>query len=404
MTTLTFKTSSGTTIVVNGTQKLGKAGGEGTVYPIVSPSKYKDFCVKVYHDRILNNPQDIQKRKEKIEYMVRHSIVSQNPNVRICAPYELVFSNNQFIGFIMPKAFDDNLPLTTLVFDYDLSASKYFQELSGFDGQAGLKAVYNRLVIANNIAYAIAVLHQTGHYVLVDIKPENILITAQGKVSLIDIDSVQIVDGRGKLLFPASAWTENYRPPEAKRIQKGTNIIAPTWDSFSFGILAYEVIIGCHPYSGTYRAPYDKGHDTVYCIDNGLFLQGSKQAYLANPGGLKKFFDRYAAMPKPLRQTFVRAFEDGHYNIQKRPTMTEWGNAFHHAIQEIHKSLAVPISQQGGGLGKSVSGSQSVVPVPPQPVIKSKNIGWIVLWVLFAICIGMMLLAGLMALFTKVLG
>lgn len=410
MATLNFQTASGTTITVDDTKKLGKAGGEGTVYSIKSPSKYQDFCVKIYHDRILNNSQDVQKRKDKIEYMVKHPIVSRNPDVRICAPHELVFLNNQFVGFIMPKAFDDNVALTNLVFDYDLSTSRHFQKLSGFDGKAGLRAVYNRLVLANNIAYAISVLHQTGHYVLVDIKPENILITAQGKVSLIDIDSVQIVDGKGVLRFSASAWTENYRPPEAKRIQHGVSIIAPSWDSFSFGILAYEIVIGCHPYSGTYRPPYDKGHDTVYCIDNGLFLQGSKQAYLANPAGLKKFFDRYNAMPEPLRKTFVRAFEGGHYDAKKRPTMVEWGNAFSGAIQEIQKnlSLAPPPSSSGlgGGQGKPV-GSVIATNQPTalqQQTGKNRNIGWIIFLILLFVVIAMPILTLILSLLSKMVG
>lgn len=409
MTVLVFKTSSGIDITIDDTKKLGKAGGEGVAYPIQGPPKYKDCCVKIYHDRILSNIQDLQKRKDKIEYMILHPIVSHNSDVRICSPQELVFLNGQFVGFVMLKAFDDNLALTNLVFDYDLSASRYFQKLSGFDGKSGLRAVYNRLVLANNIAYAIAVLHKTKHYVLVDIKPENILITAQGKVSLIDIDSVQIVDNRGNLRFSASAWTENYRPPEAKHIKNNITVIMPSWDSFSFGILAYEVIIGCHPYSGTYRPPYDKGHDTVYCIDNGLFLQGSKQVYLANPSGLQKFFDRYSAMPKPLQKTFVRAFEEGHYDIQKRPTMEEWGIAFAHAIQEIQKNLgsvASSSNSQGGSGGKFtasvVTTNQSII--LQQQKGKNKNIGWIIFLILLSAVIAMPILTMVLSLLSATVG
>lgn len=271
--------------------------------------------------------------------MVKKPIVSNNPNIKICAPYELVFLNNQFVGFIMLKAFNDSLSLVHLTFGYDLSKSKYLTSLSGFDGFNGLKPLHNRLVIANNIAYAIALLYQTGHYVLVDIKPENILITAQGNISLIDIDSVQITEQNNtKLLFAASAWTENYRPPEAKNY-KDTDIIMPCWDSFSFGVLAYEIIIGRHPYSGNYQSPYDKGTDSANCIDNGLFLQDNKERYLITKNGLETFFRRYKALPKLLRDCFFNAFETGHYVPTKRPTMKDWGNAFSVTIQEIQKIL-----------------------------------------------------------------
>lgn len=384
MPILTFKTSSGITITVDDTKKLGKAGGEGSVYLVQSPSKYKDFCVKIYHNHILSNVQDIKRRQAKIEYLVRHPIVSHNPDVRICAPYELVFSNQQFVGFVMPKAFDDNAPLTALVFDYNLSTSRHFQKLIAFDGSSGLKAVYNRLVIANNIAYAISMLHATKHYVLVDTKPENILITPEGKVSLIDVDSVQIVDNQGALIFPASAWTENYRPPEGKRMASGQDMILPSWDSFSFGVLAYEIIIGCHPYSGTYQPPYDKGVDTVYCIDNGLFLNGKKGSYLANPAGLNKFFDRYNSLPKTLRVMFARAFDDGHYNASKRPVMTEWGQALSMAIQGVHqevqKNHGVGLGRSAGGGGIAAATATTVSRPPTQP---KRSIGWILFWACF---------------------
>lgn len=381
-----YITENNQIVKIDDQKKLGRAGGEGCVYHISDYNgNAQDYCAKIYLDHILNNASALKMREQKIRYMVNHPILLNHSAIRICSPIAMLFEkgSRKFVGFVMLKAFDHSEQLTWLTSGgYDLTGRKIHSRFEAFSGEKHLEALYNRLVVANNLAYAIAQLHQTGHYVLVDMKPENILITPSGAVSVIDTDSVQIVDSKGKLIFKSSVWSEYYKPPEGYdgRIVFGSNtIITPYWDSFSFGIIAYEMIIGAHPYTGTYNPPFDKGTDIMSNIMNGLFLHGSKQAYLSNPTSLQEVFGRWNALPAKLRDTFYRTFEKGQATPNQRPLMPEWGIALTEAIkqlqpimqqQKVPKSSNSPITQtrsQTQTQGQTQLGQQSIFGPNNQP-------------------------------------
>lgn len=334
MAIITLQNSEGLRVTFDDTIYLGKKGGEGKVYPVKSPHIFTHLCVKIYHDSILNNPAHLNQRKEKIEYLLKKNVVSSNDAVLLAWPQDLVYnSSGTFVGFLMPKAFPGSEELQWFV-TYDLR--KRILEKPGFEifdgSRSGLKAILNRMKLVNTIAYAINLIHEKGDYTLVDCKPKNILVTAQGKISLVDLDSVQVVSNRN-LLFKANASTAEYTPPEVYN-----NGVAQTlneyWDSFSFAVIAYELIIGNHPYTGTYLPPYENSNETYQKIQSGLFVHGSKQAFLRdrNSGAISQIFERWNILPGDIKQLFVRAFEEGQYHPYRRPTMQEWGRVLQPSI------------------------------------------------------------------------
>lgn len=193
--------------------------------------------------------------------------------------------------------------------------------------------ITNRLKLLYNIAKLLKYLH-TNNYILGDVKPVNILITSSGKVSLIDFDSVQILSANGKLLFGASACSEHYKPPEGynKGFQLEKSILSSSWDCFSFSVIAYQLLIGRHPYSGTFRFPYNEGDDLMYKIKSELFINGKNtKVYLEYPDNLRLYMQRWNELNEELKDLFCRTFE---YSANRRPSMDDWCNGLSKVIKE----------------------------------------------------------------------
>ena len=85
------------------------SGGEGNVYRIISPNKYKDYCIKIFHG------DKIYSRLSKLEYMINHPLrIPSNTQYRICWPIDFVYKNDKKVGFIMPLAFSGSKSLYSL--------------------------------------------------------------------------------------------------------------------------------------------------------------------------------------------------------------------------------------------------------------------------------------------------
>jgi len=341
MAIVKLKTGSGEEITIDDSKKLGK-GGEGSVYAVQSPAKYSRYCIKEYSAAILQDSKKMAERQAKVEYMAKNKVESSNPGIVICWPVEAIFRSGRFVGFMMLKAFDQSKELEWFV-SYNLMKVIKSTPFCSFDGSNGMTALYNRLVVANNLAHALHTIHSTNHYVLADTKPKNILITSTGNVSIVDLDSLQIVVN-DQLKFKAPVASPNYKPPEGYdgRLNQEFDIIPISWDRFSYAVMAYELIIGSHPYGvGSYKSPYDQGEDTMYKIRTGLFLHGSKSPYLRteHEASLTMIRVRWNGLPEPLRQLFMAAFEKGQFKPEKRPTMQDWGKVLSDSITGLQSVL-----------------------------------------------------------------
>ena len=161
-------------------------------------------------------------------------------------------------------------------------------------------------------------LHQTGKYVLVDIKPENIKISLNGYISIIDLDSLEIVDGN-KLLFPAQKLSAEYCPTEVKHLDFKTQIIPETWDRFSMAVVFYKILFGIHPFAGTGIESYKNLVSHEQKIQAGLFPHGSR----ADLMDVVPFpHQNFKALPRHLQKLFLKSFDEGLYRPPLRPSCT----------------------------------------------------------------------------------
>lgn len=289
-------------------------GGEGKLFRITKPSSLQDHVAKIYHPQ-----KRTSERVKKIEYLISNppSFNSAQVHQSIIWINNLVLENNQFAGFIMP--FADGITLEKLCLPKLPPA--YIANWKKYDPLTK-EGINNRLKLCFNIAVAINQIHNTGQYVVVDLKPENIKVRPNGMISILDFDSIEIKIN-DKVLFPAQVITPEYAPPEYHLNSKSIEHFKDeTWDRFSLAVIFYKILFGIHPFVGSCKPPYDKLHTTEDMIKNGLFPN--------NP----KVQNRFSVIPNPhrnfnkidleVRELFLRSFDNGINNPNIRPTAEDW--------------------------------------------------------------------------------
>lgn len=270
--------------------------------------------------------------------MFNHPTKSSKENTRFCWPLGLVYDARtfDFYGFVMQVAFDGSRDLDILS-SYHVNetiASHYptdtsWHRIFELDTPQGLR---NRLFILYRWACAINELHEKGGIVLGDINPHNILCTPDGKISVVDIDSMQYTVGDHTYL--SGAHTAEYCPPEVMNDPVRLFKLTPEYDSFSFAISAYTILTGTHPYGNVINLPpYDgeKYNRLSEMIRAGLYLRGEKKDYLQTVHGfnLHANFDR---LPLELQTLFNRTFT-GH--MGDYPIMKEWCDILNGTYNEL---------------------------------------------------------------------
>ncbi|MCM1140263.1 MAG: hypothetical protein NC453_16980 [Muribaculum sp.] len=317
--------------VITAENKPFSEGGQGKVYKILTP-KFEEYCLKYYKGNLA------EVNYERIKFMIEnppHNIMG-NDGFRICWPTAFAYDENKkFIGYIMPLAFPKSRDLVILS-TYNvkpISQQPRYKKCPEWFDKYELDTSYgmqNRIKMLCNWIIAIESIHQTGKYVIIDMKPENVMATASGKISIIDTDSFQISQN-GKILFDGPVFTPEYFPPEGAAIEQSKRPFPVTVDYFAAAVCFYKILTGVHPYAGTIKKPpYDKLEQIGEAIQNNLFAFGEKKNYLSfnENFNLHKHFEN---LPYAIQQLFIRAFG----KPENRPGMKEWAMAFRKIIGSI---------------------------------------------------------------------
>ena len=296
-------------------QPLGQ-GGEGVVYKAKSRYLKGSHVAKIYHPQ-----EQTLLREAKVKYLIHHTPQLSISNSAIFPEEPLYNKDQKFIGFLMKQTVNQ-VDITSLC---SLKPSAKLDKVWHYKYHRYSKlGTHSRIRVCYNIARAFHQLHQTGQFVFVDIKPENIKLTYEGEVSLIDIDSIQIAEGEEKnLKFAAQKITHEYSPAEIQQLNFKKECVSEYWDRFSLAVVFYKILFGLHPYTGSALPPYEQLITNEQKIANGLFVHGvKKNSFKVIPIPHQNFY----LIPKVLQNLFLRAFEDGHANPTLRPSMQEWMN------------------------------------------------------------------------------
>lgn len=326
----------------------GKPGGEGTMYEIGKIKGFEgNYCAKIYKDETLERHG--AEKYNKLKYMIQHppkKLQDDSGNILICYPKFVLFDSpykGKFVGFVMPLAPKGSLDLINLTrtesanFTSPLKNNipdeeKVFYEYPRPNSPDEVNKLENRYRIVHNIASVFSWLHADGSYVVGDIKRENILMTIGRGVSLVDVDSVQITDINGDVIFRNEVYTPEYCPPEIYQNQtKGIPINKKdvSYDLFSMAVLFYWILVGIHPYNCTLKG--NNGNAGVASmITQSCYAYGKKKEQL----DLNKNHMVFPFLPKVIRDLFLKAFEG---SPEQRPTALEWKNVMKSIISSLPK-------------------------------------------------------------------
>lgn len=319
-------------------EKPFASGGEGSLHRIKSPSHWRGLVAKIYH-----RPKRTKEREEKIDLLIKHPPeelrAGQWPT--FVWPRDILLTQDgRFLGFVMPFVQGKKLELLCLPkLPKKLNAS--WQRLAL--GQKNSREL--RLRIAFNLSLAIYRLHQTDRYVLVDLKPENVVLQSNGQLALVDMDSIQLKEN-GELKFMAPVATPEYSAPEYYKQDKPKSF-APSWDNFALAVILYKLLLGIHPYAASAASPNEQLVSLHQKIEAGLFVHHSEAQRLFKiipppHQGFLQFSDA-------LQSLFIRSFVDGHNLPELRPLAEEWCWALLEELKdpELKQRFQQMLLQQG---------------------------------------------------------
>jgi hypothetical protein len=287
------------------------SGGEGAVYAIASPRSYRHLVAKIYYPE-----KRTEEREAKMHYLMQHPPIvfqkGQPPSIGWVQ--DLVYKDNRFLGILLIKIEGKKLTKLTLA-KLSRRADKAWQRFSFKDPNA----TKLRLRTCFNLAVVIYQVHESGQYVLVDLKPDNVLMQPNGLLAVVDMDSVEVIEN-GKAIFAAPVATPEYTPPEHYIGPRG--VINETWDRFSLGVIFYQLLLGLHPFAASSHPPYDNLVSIHDKIQQDLYVHNSaKEAFLKVIPPPHK---RHDELPLEIQELFQACFVDGSGNPFSRPSALDW--------------------------------------------------------------------------------
>ena len=150
-----------------------------------------------------------------------------------------------------------NHPNILTIYDIDEVDGKHFITTELIEGKTlrthlavGRLKVADALAIAQQIAEALMAAHAVG-VVHRDIKPENVMLRVDRYVKLLDFGVAKLINTRvesGLTTVPGVIiGTPLYMSPEQARAET----VDVRTDIWSFGVVLYEMLTGCHPFTGS---------------------------------------------------------------------------------------------------------------------------------------------------------
>jgi DNA-binding helix-hairpin-helix protein with protein kinase domain len=295
------------------------AGGEGELFEIQQPIDLSAYVAKILYPH-----KRTPEKEAKIRYLMEHPpFDTETTESPIAWPrYALHNNQDEFVGFLMLKAKGKSLEV--------LCSARLPKRLPSVWNRLRREtenALRLRLKVCFNIAAAVQQIHATRQYVLVDLKPDNILIQSNGLITLVDTDSIEVVDatenGDRQTLFAASVTTPEYTPSEYYRgIQPTQTTMQTHWDDFSLAVIFYRILYGVHPFAATTGGEYESLTSLGDKIKEGLFVHHPdlQPIFAVVPPPHQQFHTAEGSIKQLFRQAFIAGGEQP----DRRPSAQKW--------------------------------------------------------------------------------
>ena len=286
------------------------SGGEGRVYETDQPG----MVAKIY---IENSTE----RAKKLKVMVEHppAIASvENGHVSLAWPTDLLErEDGECVGFLMPKIKDGKSLLN--VYNHRLRK----RLLPNCNWQ------YLH-VMAQNLAFILRSLHDR-NYVVGDLKPDNIFVNGAGHISIIDVDSFQILDPDTQKIYRCSFASEEFTPPEMLGLNLPDVDRTEQQDRFGLAIIIWLLLLlGTHPFSCTWLCDEEDPPSIDERIKHGHWLHQPD-----SPLAPAKTATPLSIVHPDIQTLFHRCFTEGYRAISLRPSAQEWLQTLQKAVADL---------------------------------------------------------------------
>jgi len=281
-------------LVMDPALELG-AGGEARVLALAGDPT---LVAKLYHEPTMP-------KARKVALMMEEPPELDAAAATLAWPCDLLFDNRgTFAGFLMPRAEGPR------IFEfYNPVTRRQTAPLADY-------AFLHR--VAANVAAAFEALHARG-YVIGDVNESNVLVRDDGRVTLVDTDSMQVRDPEDGAIHRSAVGKPEFTPPELQGLTFADFDRTPEHDRFGLAVLLFLLLMeGSHPFAGRLV----DGSETPPVeerIRRGLFPHHG-HAEIDPP----RLAPEFTLLDPALRALFVRAFVAGHADPAARPPAEEW--------------------------------------------------------------------------------
>lgn len=274
------------------------------------------FIVKLYRD-----PNE--ERKQKITWMVKNPPYDPNQtcgHTSIAWPRWMLYNDQgEWIGYVLDYI-QHNRTMRE-VFDPELRARNHFDE----------RYIYRS---ARYLASSLHAIHTAEtSYVVGNLNPDDILVTPTSRITIIAMDSIQVMETRNDktIRHPARTGKTGYMPPEWFH-QRSTNApLQPEHDLFALAVIIFQLLMhGHHPFDGQWQGPGNPPNLDER-IRQGMFPYAETTSAGLTPPSSELF----QTLPPELRELMRRCFCDGHTDPSRRPSAAEWEETIAQAEQQL---------------------------------------------------------------------
>lgn len=298
------------------------SGGEADVYAVAGR---RAVAFKRYRDQRGGTTE----RARKLQAMVAQPPAEASPaagHIAIAWPSAVVTDDGgAVVGFLMPAV---DAARTLPVFQLYNPQSR-LAAAPGFNWRYLLRT-------ARNIAAIVDALHRAG-YVVGDLNESNLLVNRRALVTLVDCDSMQVVDDSG-VTYRCPVGKPEFLAPEFHGHALAATDRTEAGDRFALAVLMHLLLMeGVHPYAGVWRGGGDPP-DVASRIRRGLtpHRRGLRRhlgpaRHLAPPPMAVPL----RALPSPVRRLMRAALTAGRRRPGRRPSAADWVRA----LDEVEANL-----------------------------------------------------------------
>ncbi len=245
--------------------------------------------------------------KRQISYIKTRDL----DDLPISKPLEQI--KGDYLGYIMEMA-TDMMPLENLL--KPSSEEDWWQKTGG---------IKKRLLILSKLSNILAELHSRG-LIYGDLSPRNIFISDDPEYSeiyLIDVDNITHESKVGKAVY-----TPGYGAPE---IVTGISGADTYTDSFSFSVIAYQLLTLNHPFIGDYVNSGDPElEDKAYASSIPWINNTTDKTNQSSVG-----YNQSITVPLLMMTEFKNTFEINLNNKLKRTTSLKWYEIINKALTSL---------------------------------------------------------------------